>query len=225
MSLRWRGDRIDAASQPVEFEIRTANLDLAGRYALVLRKYHSRCQEDPTVAADILQNSAATALFGSDKDITIRPTIDTLNQSTPIVGNSESQFQEDTAPGVLRAGSAPVQPSFHPDSDQDNTERSQLRPPAVLTRTPSANQLVPYTSNTATVNGYYTGYATSTVVGPPACTPDSQDNLLAMSDTLMGQNFQNMDRVITVDGADFSFQNFDLADPGFVYGGFEMHSN
>ena len=224
MSLRWRSDRIDAASQPVEFDIRTANLDLAGRYALVLRKYHSRCQEDPGIAAEVLQHSAATALFGSDSDVTIRPTIDTLNQSTPIVGSSDSQFQDGPLPGAFRPGSAPAQTVIPTDSDQSNPDRSQLRPQAILTRTPSASQVPTHMSHGVTANGYYTGY-TGNIVGPPACTPDSQDNLLAMSDTLMGQNFQNMDRVITVDGADFSFHAFDLSDPGFGYGAFEMHSN
>ena len=55
---------------------------------------------------------------------------------------------------------------------------------------------------------------TATTMGPSP-SPEGQDNLMAMSNALLGQNFANLDRVIMSDGTDFSFNAFEMTDFGF----------
>ena len=66
MSRRWRG--LGSVSSP-QADLTPSQLDLAGSYALQLREYHARCQENPAFAMEILQHSAASALSQSGKDM------------------------------------------------------------------------------------------------------------------------------------------------------------
>jgi hypothetical protein len=152
---------------------KSSKLDLAGVYALRLREYHARCQKEPEFADQILMYSGGDVLLKGE------PTLDAQaagERSTPHAGT----------PGM--AGAARVARS---EREETVTPIHFPRPPETpsmaaspMARPPSS--IAQHTDqNAMNINGFRPmNYGTP-------------DNLMMMSDMLMGQNWTGLDRVGT----------------------------
>ena len=222
MSTRWRGlwGREDDETDKT-FE----KLDLAGKYALRLSEYHSKCLDDADYAAKILPNSAADAIVCSKKDAALaKPhrTYDTNTRAAPSVSERRVLNMDVTRqPSISRPHTdMEISPMHHAQSS--SVANTDTHSPRFRNRTSASTHDVSVPLGQGNVNGYYDGSASGSVNN--SNTPsDGQDNLLAMSDALMGQSFANLDRVIMSDGTDFSFNAFEISD--FAFGPFDLSTN
>lgn len=223
MSRRWRALDDNAAGQG---DIDSSNLDLAGSYALQLREYHEKCRGNPAFAMDILQHSAASALSRSGKDMGVAESPENFHHDSNVLRISANNSPSD--PGTWRSPaaartdlSATATPMHHMPRSS-----SMLPPPTpspkFASRAPAIGQDSFVQQAPTSVNGFYEN-ATNANARASTASPDGPDNLLAMSDSLMGQGFAQLDRVITFDGTPFSFDPFQFAD--FSFNAFDVSTN
>ena len=200
MSRRWRGFQTDTDSRPHPGGAVIPKLDLAGRYALRLQEYREVCKRSHhEVAVEILGHSGARALLPSKADVPIVTSIPSVNGHGETIAGVENR---DTP------RSHPRMPSRAARSEREEAvtpmhfprESSDSAPPPTATPSPSHPR-----SGQTNMGGYYGDLS------------NEPDDLMAMCDALLGQNFTNLDRVIPYDGTAFSF-NANVQDLG--YGGY-----
>lgn len=223
MSRRWRALDSNTAGQT---ENDSSSLDLAGSYALQLREYHEKCRGNPAFAMDILQHSAASALSRSGKDMGVAESPEHSHHDANGLGISTTNSPSDPgswrSPPVARSDmSASATPMHHMPRSS-----SMLPPPTpspnLASRVAAVGQDSFIQQAPTSVNGFFDNPTAASARGPTA-SPDGPDNLLAMSDSLMGQGFAQLDRVITFDGTPFSFDPFQFAD--FSFNAFDVPTN
>lgn len=180
MSRRWRGQLAHAEGST------SSRLDLAGQYASQLRGYHARCQKEPEFADHILSYSGADVLLRGDRDAL-------ATQGASNLPSGDGPWSH------VRAGSRvtrsereeTVTPMHFPRPDSSSAISSPLAPQ----RPASTNAPMGNPTSTMDLNSFR----------PVNYSTPSQDNLMMMSTMLLDQNFADLDRVITHNGADFSF--------------------
>lgn len=225
MSRRWRGLEDNSTEQTDDD---SSNLDLAGSYALQLREYHEKCQGNPVFAMDILQHSAASALSRSGKDMGVAESPENIHHDGNGLGISANTSPSDPgpwrSPAVARSDMSAVATPMHhmPRCSSMSMPPPPTRSPSLTSRAPGIGHESFVQQAPTSVNGFYENPAIGSARASTA-SPDGPDNLLAMSDSLMGHGFTQLDRVITFDGTPFSFDPFQFAD--FSFNAFDVAAN
>ena len=210
MSRRWRGLGTIASPQA---DLDPSHLDLAGSYALQLREYHAKCMENPGFAMDILQHSAASALSRSGKDMGVAESPEQLSHEESGLGITTNNSPSD--PGSWRS-SAP------PRTETTPMHHMPHHSPHLSNRAPGTAHGPLMQQSPTSMNGYHEAMPPPSA-RPSISSPDGPDYLMEMSDALMGQNFAQLDRVITFDGTPFSFDPLQFGD--YSFNNFDMPPN
>lgn len=202
MSRRWRGLWNTSSSRP---DLDPADIDLAGSYASQLREYHAKCQENSGYAMDILQHSAASALSRSGKDMGVAESPEKLHHEESGLGITSNNSPSD--PGSWRSSAAPR-------TETTPIHHMPYHSPHLSNRVPGLVHGPMMQQSPTSMNGYHENMPPPSA-RPSISSPDGPDHLMEMSDALMGQNFAQLDRVITFDGTPFSFDPFQFGDLAF----------
>ncbi|KAK5164269.1 uncharacterized protein LTR77_009963 [Saxophila tyrrhenica] len=186
MSRRWRGHDARQEPQSGNAGLLDEQVDLAGRYASQLRAYHAKCQDEPEFANTIMSYSGADVLLNTPPPSADYPTARSVPNSTPA---------SQPGPGgsrVTRSEREEVVTPLHFPRNRSETANS-----SPLIARPSSTQGQMSSAEYAALNFRPTTYDT----------PGTQNNGFGvMGDMLaFGQDFADLDRVITSNGADFSF--------------------
>jgi hypothetical protein len=181
MSRRWKG-RLGT----LENEGQAQN-DLAGRYASQLRSYHAKCQKEPEFADRILSYSGADVLVSANEGDEI------IQQTVSVPSGNGPWSHVRTGSRVSRSiREETVTPMHFPRQDSSSAVSSPL---AVQRSASAGAQQIANAPTNVDLNSFR----------PVPYSNPSQDNLMMMSSMLLDQNFADLDRVITHNGADFSF--------------------
>ena len=205
MSRRWQGYQGEIYNRD-DGEGGVLKLDLAGTYALRLQEYRTACERshhDPGVLSGILGRSGASAfLLTNDIGSSLVSPPNAQAQSNP--GSSEGH--RDSPNSHNRVSSRAARSEQEEAVTPMHFPRELTEPYAASAAMQSPSQLRSMPANTG---AYYDAFA------------EPQDNLMAMCDTLLGQSFTDLDRVIPFDGTTFSFNPVDVQDFGYVgYGNY-----
>ena len=187
MSRRWRGHAAQPTAEMIEGGPSDSH-DLAGQYAARLRDYHSKCQKDPPFADEILMYSGADVLLTERREGSATHTPSGPRSDPGPAGHIRRESR------VSRSErEATVTPIHFPRQNSYEGATSSASPTAMQRASTSNAQggIMPGPLNNFRPADYGT--------------PSGQDNLLMMSSMLLDQNFADLDRVITHNGADFSF--------------------
>lgn len=206
MSKRWQDYLLEDDEQ-----LDRADLDAAAKYALKLEELHARCMADKNYRMDIFGYSDETpkSTGSSGSPPTVRYEASPSSQSSHVRTQSFNQHPAD-------ATGAPARPSF-------NHGRPMY---PIQSNTSPAGPFNPQGGRLPSVDRHSIASPTSTMRMNPieggnraGSTPGAMSNaglinmnypsemmddeLTAMSHILLGQQFLEMDRVITLDGTDF----------------------
>lgn len=191
MSRRWRGHAAQPTAEMIENGPADSH-DLAGQYASQLRDYHTSCQSDPEFADEILMYSGADVLMTARREKSAgrinapsgsRTNISPLGHNRRESRVSRSEREETVTP-------------MHFQRQHAHDAPTSSSSPAAIQRISSGGAL------NAPLPGGVNSFRSANFG-----TPTGQDNLMMMSNMLLDQNFADLDRVITHNGADFSFYN------------------
>lgn len=186
MSRRWRGHEARQEVHTGDSISGSPELDLAGRYASQLRGYHAQCQEEPEFANEIMSYS------GADVILSTRARSIHYAAGSGIPTNSTPASQIGAGSRVTRSEREEAVTPMHFPRNRSETAMSAS---PVVARPLSAQ---PQMSGAE--------YAGLNFRPSTYDTPGTQNNYGMMGDMLaFGQDFVDMDRVITSNGADFSF--------------------
>ncbi len=186
MSRRWRGHEARQEVHSADTVSASAELDLAGRYALQLREYHAKCQEEPQFANEIMSYSGA--------DVILSPQTRSAHYAAGqgILTGSTPASQTG---GASRVTWSEREEAVTPMHFPRNRSETAMSTSPVVARPPSAQ---PQMSGAEYAGVHFRPGTYDT--------PGAQNNYGMTGDMLaFGHDFVDMDRVITSNGADFSF--------------------
>ena len=214
MSERWRGYQQHESTNE---DYKT--MCMAAKYALHLRELHSKCQSEPNSYMDILGYSNATSDYdvgGLLPTILAQPNFRPFSPHPPL--NNRGRSSEIENPNLQQGSRSYLQvlsPSPNPTSNPDHSQgyhpfndshpnaisnTSQLPPPFVSQGLDTNAQGT--LSNDIMRNGVE---CDNIIVDMSGGNENIEDELTAMSHNLFGQQFLELDRVITLEGTDFDF--------------------
>ena len=220
MSERWQGSQNDDEQQ--SRTVSRSELDMAARYASQLRELHEKCEDDPKFYMKILGYSEVTertrdsmrysATISRPEAVSNRP-ISTARQgfsSRPSFDGLYSQPQNSTFYQQRMMRSNEPSNSIHgPATSLSNLSNSS---PSVEDQSRYFMPQVPETPPSLTdmsishmVENRSESEATGRLIGIGERDEILQDELSVMSQLLLGQQFLDLDRVITLEGTDFDF--------------------
>jgi hypothetical protein len=206
MSKRWQGYLLEENEQ-----LHRADLDAAAKYALKLEELHTRCSTDKNYRMDIFgyseETPKSTASDGS-------PATVARYEASPSSQSSHGRTQ--TYQPIDAAGSSAMQSFNHGRSLYPIQSQSSPGPfpspqagrlPALdmhnITSPVSAMRMNPIEGGTHAGNTPG-GMGNQGLINMNYPGEIMDDELTAMSHILLGQQFLEMDRVITLDGTDFT---------------------
>ena len=185
MSRRWRGHDAREEHHPGDTGSALGASDLAGKYASRLRGYQVKCLDEPEYGSVILSYSGADVLLSRQAQLADYTAVQGVpTNSTPVsqAGGGSRVTRSDREEAVT--------PMHFPRNVSDTAQSSPM-----IARPPSTQ---------AQVSGV--DYAGANFRPANYDDPSNQNNFALMGDMLgFGQDFADLDRVITSNGADFSF--------------------
>lgn len=208
MSRRWQGFHSTRSAPEEHVEMAT---DLANQYANQLELYHITFQQKPSFCLEVLGYSKATSDASVDS---LLPSFNSQSSVSRIEPHSTRQHFTPSGqqPLTQSRGTWSQDPSRHFHSASFSSSQIENTSPQMPINTFSNPSLHggswqdPPTSyataqNTSNLRNFAAGTPTSFNYAPDAAV---DDELTAMSDMLLGQQFLEMDRVITFDGTNFA---------------------
>jgi hypothetical protein len=211
MSRRWRGFPADCELQSPKEQVDSAIPDLAAQYAAQLESFHESFSQNPRYCMDVLGYSRNSSTSGVDS---LLPFL-RLNQSSPKVtshfspARSEPQIRWQSVPASNNIhNNREIEPSdsrspFESRSSNEMPRNSdEVRGPdqASVNAWPSLPSYQPMTGDLSSITRLRNGSHTNGAYDAESV----EDELTVMSNVLLGQQFLEMDRVITFDGTNFA---------------------
>ncbi|KAJ9606333.1 hypothetical protein H2200_009294 [Cladophialophora chaetospira] len=222
MSSRWRGKGGSGRSDLNNDATQPAVLDLAGRYAEHLRVLHTKSTEDVTFGTDILFQPGASLFMPLGSHLVSSPFAESstrhehdgasphqANPAIPKIQPSSNIAQVNAQAGVL------CHQDMHqrvPNTSYANNHYSVLPPSADATEISPTHPRYATQRRTSTEpagNGIGGAGVTNFVdlYDPSMQYNALQPGLANISNAILGQQFADLDRVITFDGADFALDS------------------
>lgn len=203
MSRRWQGVNAFSGSD-AELNQNTDELDVAAKYALQLQKLHAKCVEEPDFAIEILCYSGALPGMGPENihnSITLPRR--TINAQSARYKNSMADIHSPPQ-GLTRRRQSTAAP-LRRDSENYRAQQSPASSNSPGARTIYGSHNTDRLNATSPSTTLANHMLNSSMTGMPYTNENIEDELAMMSNDLLGQQFQQMDRVITYDGTDFAF--------------------
>ncbi|KAH7391643.1 fungal-specific transcription factor domain-containing protein [Cadophora sp. MPI-SDFR-AT-0126] len=211
MSRRWQGnEKADQENPPNE-----QGSDIAAQYAVQLEKFHTSFLNNPQFCMNVLGYSQDSA--GRTVD-SLLPLIYSASPTSPNTAPSPSQHQRLTSLNNNSPRHYPNGSTVHQNMTRQPARMNDARYP-IETSSPQNAVRTPRGSITNLGNHEWQNFQSSQSMGLPSNMHIAQNNmqpnidydsvsvddeLTAMSNALLGQQFLEMDRVITYDGTNFA---------------------
>jgi hypothetical protein len=185
MSQRWQGHLYPRNNQQKQ------HLDLAGRYAALLEVLHSKCLNEPNISTEkLFHYNIITGL-----DISQSPAVSPQSTTTTVARDTTvDRYTAQHNPPLL--WNSPSNRVSVPETELGSLQRHNSVPTRV------------YAGNNMNENGVSDSTESYGLANPAALGLNgtaAEDELTLMSNVLLDHQFSQMDRVITLDGTDFTW--------------------
>ena len=207
MSKRWQGYLLEDNEA-----LDRADLDAAAKYALKLEELHARCMTDKNYRMDIFgysdETPKSTGSSGSPSAVS-RHDASPSSQSSHVRTQSLNQHTAETTGATHRSSFSHGRPMYPIQSQ--SSPAGPFNPQSGRLPSVDRHNMVSPSSGmrmNLTEGGNRTGSTPGGMSNPGLMNMNypgemMDDELTAMSHVLLGQQFLEMDRVITLDGTDF----------------------